>query len=73
LGRWGHRIRLHFLPGHCPEANPIERISWHLHEEITRSHRCGDLGEPFDLVFKWLDHRRHFVAQDQTYHLTPAA
>jgi hypothetical protein len=32
LGRWGHRIRLHYLPKYAPQTNPIERVWWRLHE-----------------------------------------
>ncbi|QGJ68792.1 DDE endonuclease [Planctomycetales bacterium 10988] len=39
------RIRLHFLPKYAPETNPIERVWWHLHETITRNHRCETLEE----------------------------
>lgn len=73
LRDWGHRIQLHFLPAYAPEANPIERIWWHLHEEITRNHRCGSMDELLDLVFAWLECRRPFAVEDQTYHLKPAA
>ena len=73
LRRWGQRIELHFLPTYSPEANPIERIWWHLHEEITRNHRCGSLDELLDLVFDWLEQRRPFLVEDQTYRLKPAA
>ena len=50
LKRWGHRIELHYLPTCAPETNPIERIWWHLHEEITRCHRCQSMEELLDLV-----------------------
>lgn len=73
LRRWGQRIELHFLPTYSPQANPIERIWWHLHEEITRNHRCGSLDELLDLVFDWLEERRPFLVEDQTYRLKPAA
>jgi len=73
LREWGHRVQLHFLPAYAPEANPIERVWWHLHEEITRNHRCRDIDELLDLVFAWLDHRRPFTIEDQTYGLKPAA
>ncbi len=73
LRAWGHRVQLHFLPAYAPEANPIERIWWHLHEEITRNHRCGSMDELLNLVFDWLDHRSPFTVEDQTYHLKPAA
>jgi transposase len=51
LKRWGHRIRLHFLPTYAPQANPIERVWWHLREEITRNHRCKDIDELLGLIF----------------------
>jgi putative transposase len=54
LKRWGHRLRLHFLPTYAPEANPIERVWWHLRDEITRNHRCKDIDELLDLIFDWL-------------------
>jgi hypothetical protein len=31
------------------------------------------MDELLDLVFTWLDHRRPFAVEDQTYHLKPAA
>ncbi len=40
LRRWGHRLVLHHLPLYAPETNPVERVWWHLHDEITRNHRC---------------------------------
>lgn len=39
----GGRIRLHFLPARCPEANPMEGVWWGLHEAVTRNHRCPEL------------------------------
>src|SRR5207248_140063 len=54
LGRWGHRIRLHYLPTYAPETNPIERVWWHLHDEVTRNHQCQTMQELSDLVFRWL-------------------
>lgn len=44
LERWGERVRLHYLPTYAPETNPIERLWWHLHEEIGRSHSCRSRG-----------------------------
>ncbi len=38
--RRGYRLVLHYLPTYAPEANPIECVWWHLHEQITRGHRC---------------------------------
>ena len=55
LQHWGHRIVLHYLPTYAPEANPIERVWWHLHDEITRNHCHRSLEELLDLVFRWLE------------------
>jgi putative transposase len=60
LDRWGHRIVLHYLPLYTPETNPIERVWWHLHDEITRNHCCRTLEELLDLVFRWLENRNPF-------------
>jgi transposase len=73
LGQWGHRIVLHYLPTHAPDANPIERVWWHLHEEITRCHRCQTLEELLDLVFAWLQNRARFTVEDEVYSLPQAA
>ena len=67
LGRWGRRIRLHFLPTYAPETNPIERVWWHLHDEITRNHRCRDIDELLDLVFAWLSAGSHFAVETSLY------
>lgn len=69
LAEWGGRIVLHFLPTHAPEANPIERLWWHLHENITRNHRCGTMDELLDLVFDWLDARCPFPVERHEYSL----
>lgn len=73
LARWGQRVVLHFLPTCAPETNPIERIWWHLHEEITRCHRCQSMEELLDLVFAWLQNRPPFVVEDEVYSLPQAA
>jgi putative transposase len=57
LPRWGQRIVLPFLPRYAPDTNPIERVWWHLHEEITRNPRCQTMDERLDLVFAWLHNR----------------
>jgi putative transposase len=67
LKRWGHRLRLHFLPTYAPEANPIERVWWHLREEITRNHRCQDIDELLDLIFDWLSVGCHFAIETSLY------
>jgi putative transposase len=73
LKRWGHRIELHYLPTSAPETNPIERIWWHLHEELTRCHRCQSMEELLDLVFAWLQKRMPFPVERQVYALPQAA
>lgn len=49
----GERIQLHFLPKYAPETNPIERVWWHLHEDLTRNHRCRSLDELLQQVYDW--------------------
>jgi putative transposase len=53
LRRYGHRIQLHFLPKYAPETNPIERVWWHLHEDLTRNHRCHSLDDLLAQVYTW--------------------
>jgi transposase len=62
------RLVLHQLPKYAPECNPVERVWWHLREEITRNHRCRTLAELVDLVFRWLEGRERFVVEDSIYH-----
>lgn len=71
--RYGKRVELHFLPKYAPECNPIERVWWHLHEEITRNHTCRTLEELVDLVLGWLADRETFVVEDEVYQLKPAS
>ena len=70
--RHGERVVLHFLPKYAPECNPIERIWWHLHEEITRNHQCKSLTELVDLVMRWLADRKAFTVEDSVYRLAQA-
>ena len=37
--------RLHYLPAYSPQTNPIERVWWHLREQITRNHKCDCIEE----------------------------
>jgi transposase len=67
LRRWGHRVVLHYLPLYAPETNPIERVWWHLHDEITRNHRCQTLEELLDLVFRWLEDGSPFEVEGSVY------
>lgn len=69
----GGRIVLHYLPRYAPETNPIERIWWHLHEEITRNHRCQNMTELLELVFAWLNRRRFTTIEGSLYPMAPAA
>ena len=73
LTRWGDRIVLHYLPKYAPETNPIERVWWHLHEEITRNHRCPDIQQLLTLVFKWLNVGSCFPVETSMYDAATAA
>jgi transposase len=66
--QYGDRVVLHFLPKYAPECNPIERIWWVLHEQITRNHQCKTLEELVDLVLDWLGERQYFTVEDKVYH-----
>jgi putative transposase len=63
LWKWEGRIEVHLLPSYSPDLNPIERVWWHLHENITRNHRCKDLSELLDQVFAWLGQENPFQIQ----------
>ncbi len=67
LGQHPDRFVFHFLPKYAPELNPIERVWWVLHEQITRNHQCQSLAELVDLVFAWLQERKHFPVEDKAY------
>jgi transposase len=67
----GGRLVLHYLPTYAPECNPIERVWWHLREEISRNHTCRTLQELIDLVFAWIEADPFFVVEDQVYHDQP--
>jgi transposase len=66
LARHGDRLRVHALPTYAPKCNPVERVWWHLREELTRNHRCQTLQELIDLVLGWLD-GSYFVVEDSVY------
>lgn len=68
LGEHSDRFVFHFLPKYAPELNPIERVWWVLHEQITRNHQCQSLEELVDLVFAWLGDRKRFKVEDAAYH-----
>lgn len=68
LEEWGHRIALHFLPRYSPQTNPIERVWWHLHETITRNHRCGSLTELVQRAFAWFrTHDNYYLDMRHTF------
>ena len=67
LGAWGGRVVLHYLPSYAPECNPIERVWWRLHEQVTRNHRCRSMEELLALTFTWLEERRYFRVQSRIY------
>jgi transposase len=70
LERHAGRIVLHYLPKYAPETNPIERIWWHLHETITRNHRCQSLPELLDEVYAWAQTQPCFFMQTASFRNT---
>ena len=64
------RIVLHYLPKYAPETNPIERIWWHLHETITRNHRCRTIDELLAQVYEWAAVQSNFYRQTSSYRTT---
>lgn len=72
---WDHRdrIEVHLLPAYSPDANPIERVWWLLHEHLTRNHRCRSLEELLELVFAWLESEAPFKVEDTAYREPKAA
>jgi putative transposase len=67
LQRWGHRIRLHYLPAYSPKDNPVERVWWHLREQVTRNHRCQSIDELVKLTLAWLDEHGRFKIEGGMY------
>ena len=63
------RIDLHLLPKYSPDCNPIERVWWNLHDQITRNHRCQSMAELLDLTFAWLGSRNPFRVEDEVYRI----
>lgn len=55
------RIVLHFLPKYAPETNPIERVWWHVHETLTRNHRCQSIEELLDDVYTWTAQQNFYL------------
>ena len=73
LAAHGDRIVLHYLPTRSPQDNPIERVWWHLHEEITRNHQCRSIEELVKLTLAWLDERGAFKIEGAMYDRLKAA
>lgn len=61
LARYPGRIVLHFLPKYAPQTNPIERIWWHLHDTLTRNHRCQSIDELLDNVYSWTAQQNFYL------------
>ncbi|MBV8297536.1 MAG: IS630 family transposase [Acidimicrobiia bacterium] len=73
LWEYRERIDLHLLPAYSPDCNPIERVWWHLHEEITRNHRCQTMKELLDLTFAWFRNKNPFQVEGSVYEVKEAA
>jgi transposase len=69
----GGRVVLHYLPKYAPEANPIERVWWKLHEAITRNHRCPDMTTLLNQAMAWLGENTPVGVEDQVYFPKKAA
>ena len=67
MAEHGDRIVLHYLPAYSPQDNPIERVWWHLHEQITRNHQCQSIDELLKLTMAWLDERGVFKIEGAMY------
>jgi transposase len=73
LAKHEGRVVVHYLPAYAPQANPIERVWWHLHEAVTRNHRCQTMQELLDLTFAWLGSRNPFQVEGSVYPRARAA
>jgi transposase len=73
LAEHGDRIVLHYLPARSPQDNPIERVWWHLHEQITRNHQCQSIEELLKLTMAWLEERGAFKIEGAMYQRLKAA
>jgi putative transposase len=61
------RVVVHYLPAYAPETNPIERVWWHLHEEVTRNHRCATMDDLIGMVRDWLAADDTFAINSDVY------
>jgi transposase len=71
---WNHRERIdvHFLPAYSPDCNPIERVWWNLHDQITRNHQCKSMKELLELTFAWLGGRNPFKVEGRSIYQVAA-
>src|SRR3954447_493525 len=69
---YGWQTDLHFLPSYSPDCNPIERVWWNLHEQITRNHQCKSMEELLDLTFTWLRGRNPFKVEGRSVYKVAA-
>jgi len=65
------RVTLYYLPKYAPETNPIERVWWHLHDEITRNHTCPNLVSLLNLVDRWLHQNQYCLIEPTLYAVVP--
>jgi putative transposase len=65
------RVMIHYLPKYASETNPIERVGWHLHDEITRNHTCPNLEGLLELVNRWLYANQYCLIEPSTYAIVP--
>jgi transposase len=63
LTEQGRRLRLHPLPPYCPDDNRIERTWEDLHANVTRNHKCRDMGQLMRNVRAWLRRRNRRLAK----------
>jgi len=61
------RVVVHYLPAYAPQTNPIERVWWHLHEEVTRNHRCASMDDLLGMVRDWLAADATFPMESSVY------
>jgi putative transposase len=73
LAEHGDRLVLHYLPAYSPQDNPIERVWWHLHEQITRNHQCQSMEDLVQLTMAWLDEHGAFKIEGAMYERLRAA
>ena len=67
LAKHRRRVVVHYLPTYAPQTNPIERVWWHLHEEVTRNHRCPTMADLLGMVWDWLAADATFPIESDVY------